>query len=76
MLGNIDYPFIIFERKLRKGGSSMKTAIVIDWKFVVALGAVAIGTIFATKMDPEAIKEVSIHAIDTAKELKLANSAC
>lgn len=54
----------------------MKTTIVIGWKFVVALGAVAIGTIFATKMDPEAIKEVSIHAIDTAKELKLANSAC
>lgn len=54
----------------------MKTTIVIDWKFVVALGAVAIGTIFATKMDADAIKEVSIHAIDTAKELKLTNSDC
>lgn len=54
----------------------MKTAIVIDWKFVVALGVVAIGTIFATKMDPEAIKEVSIHVIDTAKELKLATGDC
>jgi hypothetical protein len=52
----------------------MKMSIDIDWKFVVALGAVAVTTIFATKMDPDAIKEVSIHAIDTAKELRLAQS--
>jgi hypothetical protein len=52
----------------------MKTTIVLDWKFVVALGAVAVGTIFAIKMDAVAIKEVSIHAIDTTKELKFTNS--
>lgn len=54
----------------------MKTTVVIDWKFVVAIGFVAIGVVFASKMDPDAIKEVSIHAVDTAKELKLTYSDC
>lgn len=53
----------------------MKTTIVIDWKFVVAIGFVAIGVVFASKMDSEAIKDVSIHAVDTVKGLKLTNSA-
>lgn len=46
----------------------MESMVVIDWKFVAAIGAVAVSIIFATKMNAEAIKEVSIHAIDAAKE--------
>lgn len=37
----------------------------VDWKFVVALGASAVGIIFAVKMDADAVERVSIHAIDT-----------
>ena len=54
----------------------MESMVVIDWKFVVALGTVAVGIIFATKMDAEAIKQVSIHVIDTAKEYAIAQSNC
>lgn len=52
----------------------MKTTIVIDWRFVVALGAITVSIIFASKMDADAIKEVSLRAVDASKELKLANS--
>lgn len=54
----------------------MNQTNVPDWRFVVAVGTVAICTIFAIKMDAEAIEEVSIHAIDAAKEFWLAKSAC
>ena len=54
----------------------MRTMVVIDWKFVIALGAVAVGVIFAVKMDADAAKEVSIHAVDTAKEYAIAQSGC
>ena len=33
----------------------------VDWKFVVALGASAVGIIFAVKMDADAVERVSIH---------------
>ena len=42
----------------------MSFIVTIDWKLVVALGAVAVGTIFAVKMDPAAAERVSIHAVD------------
>ena len=29
----------------------MNYTVVIDWKFAVALGAAAVGVVFATKMD-------------------------
>lgn len=54
----------------------MRTMVVIDWKFVIALGAVAVSVIFAVKMDASAVKEVSIHAVDTAKEYAIAQSGC
>ena len=54
----------------------MESMVVIDWKFVVALGVVAVGVIFAVKMDPSATKEVSIRAVDTAKEYAIAKSGC
>ena len=50
--------------------------VVIDWKFVIALGAVTVGVIFAVKMNADAAKEVSIHAVDTAKEYAIAQSSC
>lgn len=54
----------------------MESMVIIDWKFVVALGAVAVGVIFAVKMDASAAKEVSIHAVDTAKEYVSVKNAC
>ena len=50
----------------------MRTMVIIDWKFVVALGAVAVGVIFTVKMDADAAKEVSIHAVDACKEYAVA----
>jgi hypothetical protein len=50
----------------------MNLTVTIDWKFSVAIGAVAIGTIFAVKMDAPAAERVSIHAIDACKELAVA----
>lgn len=45
----------------------MNFVVNIDCKFVVALGMAAVMTIFAVKMDPEAVKEVSTHVVDAAK---------
>lgn len=52
----------------------MNCTVVIDWKFVVALGAATVGFVFATKMDAADAKEVSIHAIDSFKEYAVALS--
>ena len=55
----------------------MNLNVTIDWKFVVALGTVVVGTIFAVKMDADAAERVSIHAIDACKEYAIAgNSDC
>jgi hypothetical protein len=56
----------------RKEVRAMNLTVTIDWKFSVAIGAVAIGTIFAVKMDAPAAERVSIHAIDACKELAVA----
>lgn len=50
----------------------MNCTVTIDWKFVVALGAAAVGTIFAVKMGASAVERVSIHVIDACKEQALA----
>ena len=76
MLGNIDYPYFRFKAQPWKGGSTMDCKVVIDWKFVVAVGVVAVGVIFAAKMNPEATKDVSIRAMDTVKEYAIAKSSC
>lgn len=52
----------------------MNYTVVIDWKFAVALGAAAVGVVFATEMDAAEVKEVSIHAIDAFKEYAVALS--
>lgn len=46
----------------------MNCTVVMDWKFAVALGAAAVGIIFAVKMDAADAKDVSIHAIDACKK--------
>ena len=51
----------------------MNCTVIIDWKFTVALGAAAVGTIFAVKMKAADVKEVSIHAVDAFKEYAVAN---
>ena len=49
----------------------MDCKVVLDWKFALALGGVAVGLIFATKLDSSAIKEVSLNAVDAYKEYAL-----
>ena len=52
----------------------MNCTVTIDWKFVVALGTVVVGTIFAVKMDADAAERVSTHVADACKEYALANT--
>lgn len=51
----------------------MSCQLILNWKSFVALGFVLVGGIFAAKMTPEQAKEVSIHAIDTYKEVNSVN---
>ena len=53
----------------------MNLNVTIDWKFVVALGTVTVGSIFAIKMDADATERVSIHAIDAYKEYAIAGNS-
>lgn len=46
----------------------MNFTVLIDWKFVVALGAAIVMTIFASKMDPDAAERVSTHVVEACKE--------
>ena len=48
-------------------------SVTIDWKFVVALGASAVGIIFAVKMDDYA--ECQPKWLMLARSLQLLNSA-
>ena len=50
----------------------MNLNVTIDWKFVVALGAATVGTIFAVKMDASAAERVSTHVADACKEYAFA----
>lgn len=50
----------------------MNYTIVFDWKFIVALGAVTVGTIFAVKMDAAGAERVSIRVVDACKEYAIA----
>lgn len=52
----------------------MNFVVTIDWKFVVALGAAAVGTIFAVKMDADAAERVSIRVVDACKEYAVAGN--
>lgn len=46
----------------------MDVKVIIDYRVVLAIGAVAVGAIFAMRMDPAAIKEVSILAIGASRK--------
>jgi hypothetical protein len=62
---------------LQKGGSTMSFIVTFDWKLAVALGGVAVGIIFAVKIDSAAIERVSVHAIDTFGKYAVAvNNNC
>lgn len=55
----------------------MSFNVLVDWKFVVALGFATTSIIFAAKMDADAAEQVSIHAVDACKEYAVAgNSNC
>ena len=51
----------------------MDTKAIFDYKVVLAFGASVVGIIFAVKLDPAAVKDVSIHVIDAAEAFA---SAC
>ena len=53
----------------------MNLTVVIDWKFVVALGAAVGGVILCAKMEPDAAERVSIHAVDACKEFAVAGNS-
>ena len=49
-------------------------SVVIDWKFVAALGGAAMCIIFASKMPADAAERVLTHAVDTCKGLAIAGN--
>ena len=53
----------------------MNLIVKLDWKFVVALGASAVSTIFATKMDADAVERVSTHLVDAFARRALAGNS-
>ena len=53
----------------------MDVKAVVDYKVVLALGVIAIGTIFALRMEPDAIKEVSIYAIGISSNRAIASGS-
>lgn len=55
----------------------MDVKVIIDHKVVLAIGAVVVGVVFAVRMDPAAIKEVSLFAVGASKKLAIADTcAC
>lgn len=55
----------------------MNFVVTIDWKFVAALGATAVGVIFAVKMNSSETERVSVYAIDACKEVaKASKGSC
>ena len=55
----------------------MNVQVLIDWRFVRALGGAVASIIVSAKLDKTAAEKVSIHAVDSAKEYTAAYSeAC
>lgn len=50
----------------------MNCTVTVDWKFVVALGVSVVGTIFAVKMEPDAVERVSTKSVEACKEYAIA----
>ena len=55
----------LWDSKSQKGGNSMNTTVVLDWKFVAAVGATTAVIILAAKMTPAEAKEVLTRVVDT-----------
>ena len=53
----------------------MNFNVEIDWKFMVALGAATVGTIFAVKMDADAAERISTRVVDVCKEYAFASKS-
>jgi len=55
----------------------MNVQVFIDWRFVLAIGGAVVFIIVSAKLDKTAAENVSIHAVDSAKEYAAACSeAC
>lgn len=50
----------------------MNFSVAIDWKLVAAIGATAVGIIFAVKMESAVVERVSTHIADACKEYAVA----
>lgn len=50
----------------------MNSNVMIDWRFVVALGVATAGIILATKVDSAAAERVLTTAVDTCKWMEIA----
>ena len=46
----------------------MNFSVILDWKFIAALGAAVSGIILSAKMEPDAAERVSTHMVDACKE--------
>lgn len=46
----------------------MNLNVIVDWKFVVALGVAAVGVILSVKIDDTAAERVSTCIVDACKE--------
>ena len=52
----------------------MNLNVIIDWKFIVAVGASTVGIIFAVKMDSESAETAVNHMVDAGKDYAIAIS--
>lgn len=52
----------------------MNYSVILDWKFIAALGAAVSGIIISAKMDSNAAERVSIHVVDACKEFMVAGN--
>ena len=53
----------------------MNVRFIVNWKFVAALGGSVAAIVAIARMDQQSIEKVSIHAVDSAKELVAACKA-
>ncbi len=52
----------------------MNFSVILDWKFIAALGAAVSGIILSAKMEPDAAERVSTHVVDACKEYMVAGN--
>ena len=58
----------------RKEVRPMNFSVILDWKFIAALGVAASGIILSMKMEPDAAERVSTHVGDACKEYMAAGN--